>query len=272
MKYYLSFLAALLFTLPVKGATVDSISVYSKTMKKNIQVVVISPEQKESSPKPVIYLLHGHGGNAKYWLDMKPELKEIADRNDLIFVCPDASNSWYWDSPVDSSSRYETFVSQELITHIDSNYPTIPDRSGRAITGLSMGGHGAIWLSFRHKNVFGAAGSTSGGVDIRPFPNNWGMHTLLGKESENQDRWEQHTAINQIDRLKNNDLAIIIDCGYDDFFFEVNNDFHKKLLKYKISHDFIVRPGSHNRDYWRNSIEYQVLFFRNFFTKQKNIK
>lgn len=65
-----------------------------------------------------------------------------------------------------------------------------------------MGGHGAMWLSFRHKDVFGAAGSTSGGVDIRPFPNNWNMSDWLGKESENQEIWDNHTAINQIDRLK----------------------------------------------------------------------
>ena len=132
-----------------------------------------------------------------------------------------------------------------------------------------MGGHGAMWLSFRHKDVFGAAGSTSGGVDIRPFPNNWHMSDWLGKESENQEVWDNHTAINQIDRLKNGDLAIIIDCGYSDFFFEVNNDFHKKLLKYKIDHDFLVRPGAHNSEYWRNSIDYQILFFKNYFDKRK---
>ena len=143
------------------------------------------------------------------------------------------------------------------------------DRSGRAITGLSMGGHGAMWLSFRHKDVFGAAGSTSGGVDIRPFPNNWEMSKQLGNESDNQEVWNTHTAIMQIDRIKNGELAIIFDCGYSDFFFEVNNDFHKKLLKYKIDHDFLVRPGSHNGEYWKNSIDYQILFFKKFFDKNK---
>lgn len=132
-----------------------------------------------------------------------------------------------------------------------------------------MGGHGAMWLSFRHKDVFGAAGSTSGGVDIRPFPNNWEMSKQLGNESDNQEVWNNHTAIMQIDRIKNGELAIIFDCGYSDFFFEVNNDFHKKLLKYKIDHDFLVRPGSHNGEYWKNSIDYQILFFKKFFGKNK---
>ena len=49
----------------------------------------------------------------------------------------------------------------------------------------------------------------------------------------------------------------------------MNNDFHKKLLKYKIDHDFLVRPGSHNGEYWKNSIDYQILFFKKFFDKNK---
>ena len=89
----------------------------------------------------------------------------------MIIVCPDGGfGSWYWDSPVDAGSQYETYVSNELVTWIDSKYKTIKTRKGRAITGLSMGGQGALYLAFRHQDIFGAAGSMSGGVDIRPFP------------------------------------------------------------------------------------------------------
>lgn len=85
MKLKLSFLV--LFALAVfsaRGAVVDTLSVYSEAMKKNVQVVVVSPEGNRM-PKPVVYLLHGYGGNAKTWISMKPELKEIADRDGLIF-------------------------------------------------------------------------------------------------------------------------------------------------------------------------------------------
>lgn len=252
----------------LRAAIVDTLAVYSDGMKKNVQVVVITPE-KTATACPTVYLLHGHGGNAKSWITIKPELKAIADREGLIFVCPDGQNSWYWDSPKNPGSRYETFITKELIPYIDARYQTVADRSARAITGMSMGGHGAMWLALRHKDTFGAVASTSGGLDIRPFPNNWGMSTLLGNEGENQTVWNEHTAINQISRLKNGDLAILIDCGYDDFFFEVNHDFHQKLLKYKIQHDFIVRPGAHNIDYWKNSIDYQLLFFKKFFEQGK---
>ena len=185
----------------------------------------------------------------------------------MIVVCPDGKNSWYWDSPVDPSMRYETFVSQELLRDIDARYHTRADRSGRAITGLSMGGHGAMWLSLRHKDRFGAAGSTSGGLDIRPFPDNWEMKKALGENADNPKRWDDYAAINQIDSIANGDLALIIDCGYGDFFAEVNRNFHDKLMERGIDHDYIVRPGVHDGLYWNNSIDYQWLFFKKFFDR-----
>ena len=273
MKRRNLFLACLLlFVLPLSAARVDTLMVKSPSMNKEVQVLVVTPDValgKNAAACPVLYLLHGYGGHAKTWIQIKPNLPEIADEKGIIFVCPDGKDSWYWDSPKNPAYRYETFVSSELVNYIDRNYKTIADRKGRAITGLSMGGHGAMWLGIRHKDVFGAAGSTSGGVDIRPFPNNWNMSEWLGKESENQEVWEKHTVINLVEHLKNDELALIFDCGYSDFFFEVNNNFHEKLLKYKIDHDFIVRPGAHNGDYWRNSIDYQIVFFNKFFNRNK---
>jgi len=97
------------------------------------------------------------------------------------------------------------------------------------IVKLSMGGHGAMWLGIRHKDVFGAAGSTSGGVDIRPFPKNWSMNKQLGELASNKRIWDEHTVVNQLDKIQNGDLALIIDCGEDDFFLNVNKDFHDRL-------------------------------------------
>ena len=65
-----------------------------------------------------------------------------------------------------------------------------------------MGGHGALWLAIRHQDIFGAAGSTSGGVDIRPFPDNWDMKKQLGEYINNKEIWDNHTVINQINKLQ----------------------------------------------------------------------
>lgn len=260
----------LILAAPSFAAKVDTLLVKSPSMNKEVEVIVVTPDAalgKKAVACPVLYLLHGFGGHAKTWIQIKPNLPQIADEKGIIFVCPDGKGSWYWDSPKDPSYRYETFVSSELVDYVDKNYKTIADRKGRAITGLSMGGHGGLWTAIRHKDTFGGAGSMSGGVDIRPFPKNWDMAKQLGDYESNKEIWETHTVINQIDKIENNDLAIIFDCGVDDFFYGVNKDLHHRLLERKINHDFISRPGGHTSEYWNNSLDYQLVFFDKFFKK-----
>jgi S-formylglutathione hydrolase FrmB len=255
----------------IDAAVIDTIQVYSKSMQKNIPVVVIKPDNYTTvNELPVVYLLHGYSGNHLDWIKKSKGFEKVADQYNLIIVCPDGGfNSWYWNSPVDPKSQYETFVSDELVKSIDAKYATIKDRTGRAISGLSMGGHGALFLAFKHQDVFGAAGSMSGGVDIRPFPNNWDMAKQLGTFAEQPDRWEKNTVINMLNLLTPNSLAIIIDCGTDDFFFKVNENLHQQLLYRNIPHDYITRPGAHNWPYWTNSVKYQLLFFKNYFDTAK---
>ena len=247
------------------AAQVDTLSVRSESMRKGIKTIVVVPDVAKERACPTVYLLHGFGGNYKTWLQIKPELPRIADRMGFVFVCPDGAGSWYWDSPRNPDVRYETFISTELVRFVDARYNTIKERSGRAITGLSMGGHGAMWNAIRHSEVFGAAGSTSGGLDIRPFPKSWEMYKQLGARDEHPDVWDTHTVINLVPGLENGRLALIVDCGYGDFFFDVNQKFHEALLERGIDHDFLVRPGEHNNTYWCNSIDYQLLFFQKYF-------
>ncbi len=262
---------ALALPFCVQAAAVDTVLTFSKAMNKNIKAVVITPaDYARLKELPVVYLLHGHGGDYSNWITKVKSLEKQADDLKMMIVCPDGGvNSWYWDSPVDQGMKYETYVSDELVSWIDSRYKTIRDRSGRAITGLSMGGHGALYLAFRHQEVFGAAGSMSGGVDIRPFPNNWGMAKWLGKYAEHPENWESHTVINLTHLLTPNSLALIIDCGVDDFFFRVNTNLHGKLVERNIPHDFIARPGGHSWPYWSNAVSYQLLYFHTFFTRDR---
>lgn len=257
-----------IFAGAVQAAQLNTVMVKSPSMNKKVKVTYILPDKAiDQTNCPVIYLLHGYSGNGLSWLKTKPNLPLIADEKGIIFVCPDGENSWYWDSPRDSSYRYETFISSELVKYTDEHYATIAKREARAITGLSMGGHGALWNAIRHKEVFGAAGSMSGGVDIRLFPKNWEMKRLLGEFAENKEVWNAHTVVNQLDKLRNGDLALIIDCGEADFFLAVNKDLHERLLARKIDHDFITRPGGHTHPYWNNSLDYQILFFQKYFKK-----
>ncbi|WP_300698248.1 alpha/beta hydrolase family protein [uncultured Bacteroides sp.] len=269
-KQFLLNVLVLFAAVAAQAARVDTVRVNSPAMKKEVQVVYVLPDKaldKKAEACPTVYLLHGFGGNARTWVGIKPDLGKIADEKGIIFVCPDGKNSWYWDSPKNPDYRYETFVSSELVKYTDEHYATVPEKKARAITGLSMGGHGALWVAIRHHDTFGAAGSTSGGVDIRPFPKNWEMSRQLGEYESDPALWDAHTVIMQLDKIQNGDLALIIDCGEQDFFLDVNKALHAKLLERKIDHDFITRPGAHNGKYWNNSIDYQILFFDKFFRR-----
>lgn len=251
----------------VHASSVDTVAVYSASMHKSIKCVVIKPACYDGNKQlPVVYLLHGYSGNYSDWIIKVPAIKQYADEDSIIIVCPDGNyNSWYFDAPMDSTVRYETFVSKELVAWVDANCKTIANRTGRAITGLSMGGHGAFYLAFKHQDVFGAAGSMSGGLDIRPYPLNWDMAKLLGSYKMFPQNWEANTDIALIHLLTPNSLALIFDCGVDDFFYKVNVAMHEQLLYAGIPHDFIVRPGAHTWEYWANAVSYQLLFMKHYF-------
>lgn len=275
MKRYFVFFLGILFTYSSFAAIVDTVSIYSAAMKKEYKCVVIKPAaaQDENQSFPVVYLLHGHSGWYANWLIRVPELKDYADQYKLMIVCPDGGfNSWYMDSPLDSTVRFETYISKEVPAYIEKHYPVIKDRKARAVTGLSMGGHGGLFLAFRNAQVFGACGSMSGGVDLRPFPKSWQLSRLLGDTIQHADNWNNYSAINVIEKKPTDSLAIIIDCGTEDFFYAVNKALHEKMLQLKIAHDYIERPGKHDWNYWRNAVKYQLLYFREYFQKTATVK
>lgn len=268
MKQILT-LILLLVTLAAPAKIVQE-EIHSDKMKRSIPCLIVLPDDYDTRCSyPVVYLLHGYGGNQNTWIRTKPSLNEIATRDSLIFVCPDGESSWYWDSPTQPQSQFETFVARELTAHIDRHYATHACREGRAITGFSMGGHGGLWLSMRHPDIFGAGGSISGGVDIRPFPNNWKMKEQLGSYTGYPERWDAHTVINLLDSLPDKSLHIVIDCGYADFFYTVNQKLHYELLRRNIPHDYYNRPGRHTSDYSANALDYQLLFFNKYFESER---
>jgi len=251
----------------LNASNVDTVKTYSPSMRKSIRAVVITPDSYTNGQAyPVVYLLHGYSGNQTDWIKKVPAIASYADQYKVIIVCPDGNfSSWYFDSPVDTSFKYETYISGELIKWIDDHYKTIKDRKGRAITGLSMGGHGALFLAFKHQDVFGLAGSMSGGVDLRPFPLNWDLARRLVDYAMYPERWDNNSVINLTYLLKPNGLALIIDCGTDDFFFRVNEELHRKLLERNIPHDYLARPGGHTWEYWADAFNYQMVFMKKYF-------
>lgn len=260
------------------SATVDSIEIPSVAMKKTYMAAVVLPDsyKKNNSSYPVLYLLHGGGGHFRDWLTLTPDkmlVKNLADHFNLIVVMPEAETfSWYLNSPVNKESQFESYIIEDVIGKIDKTYRTVKDRKGRVITGLSMGGHGSLYLSARHPDLFCAAGSMSGAVDINWT--NWklpadfmtrikqGFQMLIG-DTTNMSLYDQYSVVNMTGKMKTNDVKLIIDCGVDDFLIESNRELHHRLVYSHIPHDYTEHPGAHTWEYWQNSLPYHVLFFYN---------
>ena len=270
----ISLIIVILTTILVNSifaSKVEEKYIFSKVMNKKIPAIFIIPDSYHDSSKsfPVVYLLHGFDGSYRNWVDLT-SVEDLPDLYDIIIVCPDGDkDSWYFDSPIDSNSQYETNIAVEVVNFTDKNYRTVQSRNGRAIAGLSMGGHGALFLAWRHKDVFGAAGSMSGGVDFRKSKNKYNISKKIGPYDEYPERWDSLTVINNVSNIKKAKLAIIMDCGVTDPFIQMNRAFHDSLLKAEVPHDYIERPGTHGWQYWDNAIKYQMLFFNEFFIREK---
>jgi S-formylglutathione hydrolase FrmB len=128
-----------------------------------------------------------------------------------------------------------------------------------------MGGHGGLFLGFRHADRFGAAGSMSGGVDLNGSRNRYDIIKRIGDTVANAQNWKDYSVINAVEKKPSDSLAIIIDCGTEDFFYQSNVALHQKMLQLKIPHEYVERPGKHNWDYWRIAVRDQLYFFKNYF-------
>jgi S-formylglutathione hydrolase FrmB len=237
-------------------------------------VVLPKSYKKHNTRYPVVYLLHGYSGDYSDWIKKAAIIKDYADEFRLIIVCPDGHyNSWYVDSPIDSAIKYETYISTEVPRYVDSHYRTIAERSSRAITGLSMGGQGALSIGWKHADFFGAAGSMSGVQNLLPWKNKYEMVNVLGDTLQHINNFYKYSVVNLVKDIPCHLSAIIFDCGVDDLFTETNRQLHAELIELKIAHDYTERDGGHSWEYWNNAIGYQLMFFHKYFKEQVfNIK
>ena len=129
MRKYTLILCFLLAAATASAAKIDTVAVFSAKMQRDIPALVVVPDAGAVRRMPVLYLLHGYSGSYMTWQRDVTDLRPLADAYGMIIACPDGENSWYWDSPLDPASQFETFVSQEFPDWIDAHYPTIPSRA-----------------------------------------------------------------------------------------------------------------------------------------------
>ena len=240
----------------------DTLVLHSEFLPANDTVLVFTP--KDYNPKdsiyPVIYMLHGYGGNYSQ-MNKLLHLQDYANEYNFIIVCPDGLfDSWYIDSPVRRKSQWETFFFTDLYPGIKKDYAT--DTSNIFITGLSMGGHGAMYLFLRHSKKFKAAASSSGVLDLNYSALKYSsLSNMLGEYNSSISVFNEYSTINQLDSIKFTDKAIFVDCGNKDHLLEANNKFNEACMDRWIQITYMNMQGRHNAQYWKTSFPWHFEFF-----------
>ena len=223
--------------IAARGADVKTFDVPSAAMGETVKVSVVTPASYAAGGTaryPVVYLLHGAGNDHTTYL--QPFLLDGVDKWRFIAVVPDGKLDWWMDSPLLPKVRRETFVVNELVPWVDSEFRTLPQRQRRAVAGHSMGGQGAMRLGMRHADVFGIVGNVMGGVDICAAANRKELVRLLGPYAENEARWRSFSVLAEAERLRPGALRLFSIVGTEDFFLKPNRDLHELLSKRHIAH------------------------------------
>ena len=172
------------------NGTVHTDTFWSQSLgiQKDVQVY-LPPSYATNSAKryPVLFYLHGLGGDEKNWtasgrLDAAMDSLIALGKAEAIVVMPDGDDGWWTtanmfaDVPAcraDTTRKepaatycvpwlhYDDYVARDLVTYIDGKYRTLPSRNSRGIAGLSMGGYGAVTIALAYPEVFAVAASHS---------------------------------------------------------------------------------------------------------------
>ncbi|HVB32856.1 MAG TPA: alpha/beta hydrolase family protein [Patescibacteria group bacterium] len=232
-------------------------------------------DSQKSRRFPVLYFLHGLGGNAQMLVESGAMLDIEADWENgslgqFLIVTPSADTSFYINS-LNGRVRYEDFFLREFMPFIESHYRTLPGRRNRGIGGISMGGYGALHFAFSHPQLFGSVTASSAalishlprvtGAAAQALPMLEAMGRLFGAPLD-RAFWNRNDPLHLARTANLSGLKIEFDCGeQDDYGFETGAvELDKILTARHIPHIFHLYPGRHDWEYFAQRLPAALAF------------
>lgn len=251
------------------GKVFDNLSLPSKILNMERKYAVYLPPDYETSERsyPVLYLLHGAGDDQTGWVQFGEVLhitdKAIKDGKStaMIIIMPDANTGrrGYTNSAT-GDWLYEDFFFNELMPFVEKKYRIKAEKRYRAISGLSMGGHGTFIYAMHRPGLFSSACPLSaycGPLSFDDAKSGLKRETPGITDKQVNDYYTKYSVLELIKNVPDNDKKAVrwyIDCGDDDFLYEGNSLAHIAMKKKDIPHEFRIRQGAHNWTYWRQSL------------------
>ena len=226
----------------------------SASMKREVGYCLYLPPgyaKDEKRRYPVIYHLHGAGGNETRSVYSASVLHEgiLAGKlPEMIMVFPNGGLSTMYQDSGDGRFMAETMMIKELIPHIDATYRTLADRKARCIEGFSMGGRGSTHLAMRFPELFASLFNQSGNVyhvsDVSKAPN-----TYLGDDAERLKANDPYLNLEKNLAFIKTNLRIQVACGTADPEHLVTvREYHAALTKAGMPHSYFEVEGlDHNQ-------------------------
>ena len=240
--------------------------IYSETLGTRCKLNAIIPlpvggkpnsPSTKAAPYQTLFLLHGLHSNFDVW-SRYSSIERYANEKGLAIIMPEANRSFYTNMV--HGYRYFDFFTNELPEIVSQLFPLSQDRSDRFIAGLSMGGYGAFKLALNRPDLYSAAASLSGALDLTAVADS---ETLLPEWpiifGENQDiSGTDHDLLELSQRYiseNNPDLALYQCCGTEDYLYPSNQSFLKHSRSIGLNVDYEEGPGAHEWPYWDRQIQ-----------------
>jgi len=256
----------------VPGPNVRVEKIATAALPKPVEVLVVAPPSYASSPGrryPVLYFLHDGYGDGRTLARRGIAAQVLARMADgrlpeFLIVAPDAPGSWFSDSH-DGKRRYEEFLTGELPRAIQERYRVLPGKRARGITGISMGGYGAVKTALKHPGLYASVSSLSGALipfgwdelERYSFVARYTLKSVFGKSRQDNtldanDAWHILWGL----CFEAPPFEVELRAGTEDVYGldGVAAQYGMQLNDSGVPTTVILEPGGHDWSYWKRAM------------------
>jgi S-formylglutathione hydrolase FrmB len=264
---------------------VECNNVQSKILARSVPYCIVLPASFDADKTkhfPILYSLHGLGDNEQFFVhsglwNLVEDMQEKGELKEFLIATPDGGAGFYINSK-EGKNRYEDFLLQEFFPLIEKRYRAAAGRGNRAISGVSMGGYGALHMAFKHPQLFVSVSAHSAAL-IEKLPAFLGnapqsprarvLGSVFGAPPD-LAFWEHNSPLTLARTANLAGLHIYFDCGdRDDYGFDAGAQALDRILTARhVAHEFQLFPGRHDVTYFAEHVPASLVFTSKYFGGQ----